>query len=82
MSEAGARIARSPPAQAASGPQASGQMKARSISLASMAAGKAPGQGAMEPSSPSSPHHQMSLQHVAGAKTPTAAISPMAMGRS
>ncbi|MCP2671759.1 hypothetical protein NHF40_12545 [Maricaulaceae bacterium EIL42A08] len=45
----------SPPAHAASGPQASGQMKALSRSWASIAAGNAPGVAASEPSSPSSP---------------------------
>ncbi len=51
----GARIAMSPLAQAASGPEAAGQMSPRPSALAAIAAGRTPATGAMVPSSDNSP---------------------------
>lgn len=51
----GATMSISEPAQAASGPEADGQIRPLPSALAAIAAGSAPATGAMVPSSDSSP---------------------------
>ena len=80
ISERGANTRQSP-TQAASGPQASGQIRPRPMALAATAAGRAPTTGAIWPSRPSSPTAAQSLR-LSGGITPMAAIIPRAMGRS
>ena len=69
------------PAQAASGPQAAGQISPCPRALAPMAAGNTPATGAIEPSSPSSPS-TVKPEIASGGSAPIAAISPSAIGRS
>jgi len=80
ISDLGARIGMSP-AQAASGPFASGQIRPRPMPLAATAAGRAPGTGAMVPSKRSSPTAAQPVRASWG-MTPMAAITARAMGRS
>ena len=80
ISERGARIAVSP-AQAASGPLASGQIRPSSMPWAAIAAGSTPATGAMRPSSDSSPMAAQPFS-ASGGITPMAASTPRAIGRS
>jgi hypothetical protein len=68
-------------AQAASAPQAAGQIKPSSRELAPIAAGSTPATGASEPSRPSSPS-TVNPDSASGGMAPIAAISPSAIGRS
>jgi hypothetical protein len=78
--ERGARIFASP-AHAASGPQASGQIRPRPMALAATAAGSVPATGMMRPSSDSSPTAAQPSR-LSGGITPIAAMMASAMGRS
>jgi signal transduction histidine kinase len=77
----GARIAISLLAQAASGPQADGQIRPRPRALAAIAAGSVPATGAIVPSSESSPIATKSPSWSPG-KAPSEAIRASAIGRS
>ena len=68
-------------AQAASAPQAAGQISPSSRELAPIAAGSTPATGAIEPSRPSSPSTVKPLS-ASGGIAPIAAIRPSAIGRS
>ena len=80
ISERGARM-RASPAQAASGPLASGQIRPSPMALAATAAGSTPATGAIRPSSDSSPIAAQPSR-ASGAITPMAARMPSAIGRS
>ena len=80
INDRGARIW-APPAQAASGPLASGQIRPRPMAPAATAAGSTPATGAMRPSSDSSPIAAQPFRASAGS-TPMAAMMQSAMGRS
>ena len=80
ISERGARMAASP-AHAASGPQASGQIRPSPIALAATAAGSAPATGMIRPSSDSSPTAHQPFR-LSGGMTPMAPMMASAMGRS
>ena len=79
-SERGARM-RVSPAQAASGPEASGQIRPKPMAPAAMAAGRAPAAGTMRPSRDSSPMAAQPSRASRGI-TPKAAMTASAMGRS
>jgi len=81
ISECAATIWMSGLAQAASAPQAAGQIRPSSRALAPIAAGSTPATGAIEPSSPSSPS-TVKPESASGGIAPIAAISPSAIGRS
>ena len=81
MSEEAATIGISGLAQAASGPQAAGQIRPSLRALAPIAAGSAPATAAIEPSRPSSPSTEKPASASCGI-APIAAISPSAIGRS
>ncbi len=68
-------------AQAASEPQAAGQISPSSRELAPIAAGNTPATGAIDPSSPSSPS-TVKPESASGGIAPMAAIRPSAIGRS
>ena len=68
-------------AQAASAPQAAGQIKPSPRALAPIAAGSTPATAVTEPSSPSSPSTVKPASASAGS-APIAAIRPSAIGRS
>src|SRR5437763_9799818 len=68
-------------AQAASAPQAVGQMRPSPRALAPIAAGKTPATAAMEPSRPSSPS-TVKPESASAGMAPIAAIRPSAIGRS
>ncbi len=81
ISEFAAMIWMSGLAQAASEPQAAGQISPSSRELAPIAAGSTPATGAIEPSSPSSPSTVKPVS-ASGGIAPIAAIRPSAIGRS
>ena len=81
MSDDGATISISGLAQAASGPQAAGQIKPSLRELAPIAAGSEPATAAIEPSRPSSPSTVKPASASCGT-APMAAIRPSAIGRS
>ena len=81
ISELAAMIWMSGLAQAASAPQAAGQIRPSSRELAPIAAGSTPATGAIEPSSPNSPSTVKPLS-ASGGIAPMAPISPSAIGRS
>ena len=81
MSDDGAMISISGLAQAASGPQAAGQINPSLREFAPIAAGSAPATAAIEPSRASSPSTVKPLSASCGT-APIAAISPSAIGRS
>ena len=68
-------------AQAASGPQAAGQINPSLRALAPIAAGSTPATAASEPSRPSSPSTEKPANASDG-MAPIAAIRPSAIGRS
>ncbi len=68
-------------AQAASGPQAAGQIRPSPRALAPIAAGSTPATAAIEPSRPSSPSTVKPASASCGI-APIAAIRPSAIGRS
>ena len=80
ISDRGARM-RASPAQAASGPFASGQISPSPMPSTATAAGRAPPTRAIWPSSPSSPIAAQPSS-ASGATTPMAAINASAIGRS
>jgi hypothetical protein len=81
ISECAATIWMSGLAQAASAPQAAGQIRPSSRAFAPIAAGSTPATAAIEPSRPSSPSTVKPL-NASGGIAPIAAISPSAIGRS
>ena len=81
MSEPAATISISGLAQAASGPQAAGQIRPSLREFAPIAAGSTPATAAIEPSRPSSPSTVKPGSASAGI-APIAAIRPSAIGRS
>ncbi len=72
---------RQSPTQAASGPEASGQIRPSPWALAVTAAGNTPATGTICPSRPSSPTAAHSAR-LSGGITPMDAITASAMGRS
>ncbi len=72
---------RTSPAQAASGPEASGQIRPSPSSEAATAAGRAPAVGAIWPSSPNSPNAIQPFS-ASGGRMPMTPIMARAMGRS
>jgi hypothetical protein len=80
ISDGAARM-RVSPAQAASAPQASGQIRPRPSAPAATAAGRAPGALTIRPSRDSSPMAAQSAS-ASGWITPMAAITARAIGRS
>jgi hypothetical protein len=81
ISELAATIWMSGLAQAASAPQAAGQINPSSRELAPIAAGSTPATGAIDPSRPSSPS-TVKPPSASGGIAPIAAIRPSAIGRS
>jgi hypothetical protein len=81
ISERGAMMGLSRLAQAASGPQAAGQMRPWPRALAAIAAGSTPATGVMAPSSASSPS-TVKPSRASEGMAPMAAMTPSAMGRS
>ncbi len=80
ISERGARMAASP-AQAASGPLTSGQIRPSPMPCTATAAGSTPATGAMRPSSDNSPIAAQPVR-ASGGRTPMAARMQSAIGRS